>query len=202
MLDRPVVKVYFDYKSPYAYLSFDPILELISEDGVEIRWLPYLLRIKGKGERSTYSEWKVRYSYQDARRLANRRGGFPIRGPRKVYDSTPALLGGLFAEEHDAFVTYSRETFSRFFDHRLEIDQIDAVSALLRELGLDTGAFAEFAEGRGMKLLDQAIESGQQDQVFGVPTCVFEGERFWGNDRIWLLRERLERHGTSATARK
>ena len=27
---------------------------------------------------------------------------------------------------------------------------------------------------------------------FGVPTFVFEGELFWGGDRISLLRERLD----------
>jgi hypothetical protein len=52
---------------------------------------------KGKGERSIYSEHKARYSYMDARSWANRRGGFHIMGSLKVYDSTPALIGGLFA---------------------------------------------------------------------------------------------------------
>ena len=197
----PTVKIYFDYKSPYAYLALEPALKLISDFGVQLDWLPYLLRIKGKGERSIYSEWKVRYSYQDARRLANRRGGFSIRGPRKVYDSTAALIGGLYAAEQGDFVTYSREVFAGFFDHRLEIDQLHQVSALLQALGFDAQDFAEFAATRGAQLLDQAIESGQEDEIFGVPTFVFEGEKFWGGDRIWLLRERLEAHGTSATAR-
>jgi len=200
MPERPLVKAYFDYKSPYAYLAFEPALKLIPEYGIELRWMPYLLRIKGKGERSVYSEWKVRYSYQDARRLANRRGGFLIRGPRKVYDSTASLLGGLYAAEHDAFVTYSREAFARFFEHRLEIDDMEDVTALIQELGFDGHAFAEFATTRGAKLLGDAIKSGEEDHVFGVPTFVFEGEQFWGGDRIWLLKERLEAHGTNATA--
>ena len=191
MSDSSVVKVYFDYKSPFAYLAFEPALELAQDFEVHLRWIPYLLRIKGKGERSVYSEWKVRYSYLDARRLANKRGGFPLRGPRKVYDSTPSLLGGLYAEEQDKFVEYSREAFSRFFDHRFEVDQMDQVSALVAELGMDSQNFAEFAAGRGMELLDLAIEEGQQDRVFGVPMFVLEDEQFWGNDRIWLLRERL-----------
>jgi len=200
MTERPVVKAYFDYKSPYAYLAFEPALDLISEHGIELRWLPYLLRIKGKGERSMYSEWKVRYSYQDARRLANRRGGFLIRGPRKVYDSTASLLGGLYASEQGVFVKYSREAFARFFEHRLEIDRMDEVAALIQELGLDAQDFHEFAAARGAKLLEEAIESGEKDHVFGVPTFVFEGEQFWGGDRIWLLKERLEACGTSAKA--
>ena len=192
MSDSPVVKIYFDYKSPFAYLAFEPALELAQDFDIHLRWIPYLLRIKGKGERSIYSEWKVRYSYLDARRLADKRGGFPIRGPRKVYDSTPSLLGGLFALEQGKFIEYSREAFSRFFEHRFEVDQMDQVAALLAELGMDSHAFEAFADEQGMELLDLAIEEGQQDHVFGVPLFVFEEEQFWGNDRIWLLRERLE----------
>lgn len=192
MSDARIVKAYFDYKSPFAYLAFEPALELAQDFNICLRWIPYLLRIKGKGERSIYSEWKVRYSYLDARRLANMRGGFPIKGPRKVYDSTPSLLGGLFAMEHGKFVEYSREAYSRFFDHRFEVDQMHQVTALVTELGMDGKDFAAFAAKQGMELLDAAIEEGEQDHVFGVPMFVFEGEQFWGNDRIWLLRERLE----------
>ena len=39
---------------------------------VEVRWIPFVLRLKGKGERSIYSERKAKYSYMDARRWANR----------------------------------------------------------------------------------------------------------------------------------
>ena len=92
------LKLYFDYKSPFAYLAMEPALALHERFKVALRCIPFSLRIKGKGERSVYSEWKVRYSYMDARRHANLRGGFPIRGPRKVYDSSPALIGGLFAQ--------------------------------------------------------------------------------------------------------
>ena len=90
------IKLYFDYKSPFAFLAMQPAFDLPQRFDVEVRWIPYLLRIKGKGERSVYSDWKARYSYMDARRWANRRGGFPIKGPQKVYDSTASLIGGLY----------------------------------------------------------------------------------------------------------
>ena len=65
----------------------------------------------------------------DARRWANRRGGFRIMGPLKVYDSTPALIGGLFA---DARGLLPRRTptrvYPRFFERTLEIDQPDEVA--------------------------------------------------------------------------
>src|ERR1700752_2896968 len=97
-MERAEVKMYSDYKSPFAYLAFDPAFALEQRYRVRLRWIPFQLRIKGKGERSQYSEYKARYSYMDARRWAALRGGLVLKGPLKVYDTTPALIGGLFAE--------------------------------------------------------------------------------------------------------
>ena len=86
------VKMYSDFKSPYAYLAFDPAFALEDKYNIALRWKPFQLRLKGKGERSQYSEYKVKYSYMDARRWANMRGGLMIRGPLKIFDTTPALI--------------------------------------------------------------------------------------------------------------
>ena len=95
--EKVEVKMYSDFKSPYAYLAFDPGMALGQRFNVRVRWIPFQLRVKGKGERSVYSEYKVKYSYMDARRWAKPRGLW-IRGPLKIYDTTPAAIGGLFAQ--------------------------------------------------------------------------------------------------------
>ena len=38
--------------------------------------------------------------------------------------------------------------------------------------------------------IDRAVDAG----VFGVPTFIANGELFWGNDRLILLRHYLELH--------
>ena len=111
------VKMYSDFKSPYAYLAFDPGMAIEEQFNVRVRWIPFQLRVKGKGERSVYSEYKVKYSYMDARRFAKSRGLW-IRGPLKVYDTTPAAIGGLFAERHGRFLEYGRAAFKQFFEGR------------------------------------------------------------------------------------
>ena len=88
------VKMYSDYKSPFAYLAFEPGLELEKRYDVRVRWIPFQLRVKDKGERSLYSEYKTRYSYLDARRWAKSRG-LVIRGQLKVYDTRIALIQAL-----------------------------------------------------------------------------------------------------------
>ena len=68
------IKLYFDYKSPFAYLASAPAFELDRRFRVRVRWIPIQLRIKGPGARSVRSDWKARYSYLDARRFAMPRG--------------------------------------------------------------------------------------------------------------------------------
>jgi 2-hydroxychromene-2-carboxylate isomerase len=189
------LKLYYDYKSPYAYLAAEPAFDLPARFAVDLRWIPFQLRIKGKGERSEYSEWKARYSYMDARRWANRRGGFMIRGPRKVYDTLPALIGGLFAEREGFFREFTLEAFARFFEHHLELDVPDEVAALVAECGGDADAYREWAAGEGARRLEACIEEAHEDHVFGVPIFVFRGELFWGHDRLPLLEERLSEAG-------
>lgn len=194
------IKLYYDYKSPFAYLAAEPAFALPERYDVRVRWLPFQLRIKGRGERSLYSEWKARYSYLDARRWANRRGGFLIRGPRKVYDTTPALLGGLYAEREGFFRAYTLETYARFFEHRLELDAPGEVAALVAELGGDAEGYRAWAEGEGAALLEACIAEAHEDHVFGVPLFFVRGEPFWGHDRIPLLEERLAELGLSRGA--
>jgi 2-hydroxychromene-2-carboxylate isomerase len=189
------VKLYFDYKSPFAYLAAEPAFALPERYHVALRWIPFTLRIKGRGERSQYSEWKARYSYLDARRWANRRGGFPIRGPRKVYDTAPALIGGLFAQREGVFREYTLQAYARFFDHRLELDAPEEIAALLGDCGASPGAYRAFLADEGPRLLESCIAEAHADHVFGVPLFFFRGEPFWGNDRMALLEERLREAG-------
>src|ERR1700689_3938543 len=104
--EKKEVKMYSDYKSPFAYLAFDPAFELPHRYRIRLRWIPFQLRIKGKGERSEYSERKTR-------RWAKPRA-LVLRGPLKVYDTRPALIGGLYAETQGRLVDYSRLAFERF----------------------------------------------------------------------------------------
>jgi 2-hydroxychromene-2-carboxylate isomerase len=189
--DLPEIKLYYDYKSPFAFLAMEPAFDLPQRYRVAVRWIPYLLRLKGPGQRSIYSDWKARYSYMDARRWANRRGGFPIKGPLKIYDSTASLLGGLYAQERGFFRPYTEEVYARFFRRELEIDLPEQVQALIDELGHDGADYLAWSQGEGTERLEACIAEGHDDQIFGVPIFLFDGEAFWGHDRIPLLEERL-----------
>lgn len=185
---------YTDYKSPYAYLAKDPAYALEEDFDVEVIWKPLTLDIPsflGSVDERSQTQWhKVRYAYMDMRRFANKRG-MTIRGPRKVYDSHPATIGMLYAQDHGVFRAYNDAIFYRFWNHELEVDDIGAIEAVLTEVGADAAGYQEFLEGEGRRRHTQIVAEAQELGVFGVPSFVLDGELFWGHDRIDLLRERL-----------
>jgi 2-hydroxychromene-2-carboxylate isomerase len=195
--DGNELKMYSDFKSPYAYLAFDPAMALPQRFNVSVRWIPFQLRVKGKGERSTLSEYKVKYSFFDARRFAKERGLW-IRGPLKVYDTTPAAIGGLFAQRHGRLLDYGRAAFKQFFLREFEADQPEAVARLLSSIGLSERDYFDYLPGEGREAYERCQEEAAADHVFGVPFFIFRGEPFWGHDRLTLLEQRLHEAGLAS----
>ena len=191
-----IVKMYSDFKSPYAYLAFKPGMSLADKFNVTIKWRPFQLRLKGKGQRSIYSEWKVKYSYMDARRHANRLyDGQILRGPLKIFDTTPALIGGLFAERHGYLITYCEAVFGKFFAREFAADDPDEVAQLIETMGFKKDDYFNYLYGKGAADLEASLNEAAEDHIFGVPIFVFKGEQFWGADRLWLLEETLKEAG-------
>lgn len=188
------VTVYTDYKSPYAYLAKDPAYALERELDLHVDWLPYILNIPdflGTVEARNPHQWRrVRYSYMDGRRLANRRG-LTLRGPQKIFDSSLASIGMLYAKRHGTFRAYNDIVFDRFWKRELDIEDREVIRSVLSEAGAPVKDFFDFLDREGRSDLDRVCRQAEEIGVFGVPTFVVDGEIFWGGDRIWMVREKL-----------
>jgi 2-hydroxychromene-2-carboxylate isomerase len=202
-METPRVRIYTDYKSPYAFVANRALFELEEKQGVELEWLPYTLRIvefMGSVEERTPHFWrKVRYSYMDARRYANAQG-LTIKGPRRIYDAFHASAGMLFAQRHGIFRRYHDTVFKRFWNHDLELDELTEISGVIASLGGSPRDFEAYVNGPARAEHDRIIEEAESIGVFGVPTMVFNGELFWGGDRIPLLIERIRSPQTIESA--
>ncbi|HKV54025.1 MAG TPA: DsbA family protein [Candidatus Binataceae bacterium] len=189
------LRLYIDYKSPYAYLAKDPAYDLEREFGVEFTWLPYVLNIPdflGTVEGRNPHQWRrVRYSYMDARRLANRRG-LTVKGPQKIFDSSLVAIAMLYTQRRGSFRRFNDLAFERFWKRELDIEDRQAVAAVIGESGAPVDAFADFADGEGRRELERVCREAEDELgVFGVPSFVIDGELYWGGDRLWMVRERL-----------
>jgi 2-hydroxychromene-2-carboxylate isomerase len=206
MLEKRTVFVYVDYKSPYAYLAKDPAYELSRDFGVHLDWLPYRLdipsflgsaRLDASGrvveeDRNAHQWRRVKYSYMDCRRQAKKRG-LTIRGTQKIWDSSLALIGMLYAKRQgDAVLRHYHDiTFERFWKRELDIENPAVVTAVLTEAGADMGGFAAYLAGDGRAELDRVCREAEERGVFGVPSFIVDGELFWGREHLPDIREIL-----------
>lgn len=202
-MTQRTVKVYTDYKSPYAYLAKDLTYELERDTGALLVWLPYTLDIPAYlgsakvGPDGTVTEetrnahqWRrVKYSYMDCRREANRRG-LTIRGPRKIFDSSLAHIGMLYAQDHGVFRPYHDRVFERFWKRELDIESPAALAAVLSECGANAAGFPAFADGEGRRRLADIRNEAEAAGVFGVPSYLLEdGDLYWGREHLPRIRE-------------
>ncbi len=192
------IKFYYDFKSPFTYLAFDPTLELERLYRIRLRFIPHVFDFTAYGgtlaARDERSWRKVRYLYADARRFANERG-LVLRGPQRLFDSRLALMSGLFADHKGRFRDYARRVWELFFKRELDIEKFDELARLLGAHGMDPEEFRKFSETDGPVELKAALDEGERDGIFGVPTIIIEGEMFWGNDRVDWAAKRLDAMG-------
>lgn len=194
----PAVKVYMDYKSPYAYLAKDLVYGLERETGAAVDWLPYTLdipsylgsaRVDAAGAvleqtRNAHQWRRVKYSYMDCRREANLRG-LTILGPRKIFDSSVANAGMLYAKRQGVFRAYNDRVFERFWKRELDIENPAAVAAVLGECGADGAGFASYLAREGRDELSAVQIEAEAQGVFGVPSFLLgNGDLYWGREHI------------------
>jgi 2-hydroxychromene-2-carboxylate isomerase len=191
------IKLYYDFKSPFTYLAMEPAYRLEETRRVRLRFIPLELAVReaygGDLEQRAQRDWdKVRYLYMDVRRFANERG-IIIRGPQKIFDSRLALMSGVYTDRHGRFRPYAERVFERFFKRELNIEDFDALAAVMAEVGLDAAGFRHYADNEGPGDLRAAAAEAERDGVFGVPTFNVAGELFWGNDRVEWVIKKLDR---------
>ncbi len=154
--------VYVDFKSPYAYVALGPTRALADELGIELDWRPLTLDIPSflgsarlgardevvESHRSS-DQWAwVRYAYRDARRYGSLRG-LVVRGTTKIWDSSLAAIGMLWAKAQGAEILrrYMDTVFERFWKRELDIEDVAVIEGVLRESGARTDGFRSHAVG-------------------------------------------------------
>jgi 2-hydroxychromene-2-carboxylate isomerase len=126
----------------------------------------------------------------DCRREASRRG-LVIRGPRKIFDSSIAHIGMLYAKSRGNFRPYHARVYELFWKRELDIEKPELIARTLSECSVDASGFVSYLAGEGRREHDRIRAAAEAGGVFGVPSYVVDGELFWGGERIDRVRERL-----------
>lgn len=212
------VDCYWSFRSPYSYLATPRLVEMQERYDLEIALrvvLPIAVRVEGFFDRVN-PLWPP-YVLRDTMRIAEFLD-LPYRWPRpdpivqrpengrlvtakeQPYIHRLARLGVL-AEERARGLAFARAASARIFGGVEGWHEGPHLAEAAREAGLELAELDRAAETEAARL-DAQLEANQQALEkaghWGVPTCVFQGEPFFGQDRLELLLWRLRQHGLEA----
>lgn len=206
--------VFFDYSSPWTYLAFIRLQQLVAEyreRGIDLKvtYKPVLVGVVfNKVNPSVYDMRKnpvlakARYMNADMKEWCEA-FGLSIRlpygpNPPEVFpvNSAKVLRGAFFAMEHGQFIEYSVRVFGEYWLHGRDISSTPVLEQIAAGLGYSTAEFLKYAASdETAKAKLQANTQELMDRGgFGSPTVFFDGMMFFGNDRLSLLQRRIDLH--------
>ena len=210
--------LFFSFRSPYSYLAISRYRAMTSEWNLEITLRPvYPLAIREPDffERN-HPNW-MRYTFTDMFRVAQFHGipfGPPRPDPivqnlatREIADEQPYIHWvtrmGQAAVRHGKGIEFAHEVAKLIWGGAMDWNYEVNMSPAADRAGLD---FVELdAEAQhDWETLDAEIHANQvaleASGHWGVPTLVFDGEPFFGQDRIDMAQWRMQQKGLEQRA--
>jgi 2-hydroxychromene-2-carboxylate isomerase len=182
----PVIRFYFDYESPNAYLAWTQLPKLAEKHRCTIEALPVLYAglldahgQLGPGEVPAKGRWMTSNFLRKAALL-----GLPLNPPPFFpFNPLLALRVSLLALEAEQRRGLIDALFKAVWVRAFHVSEPPVVERVANEMGLPGSALIEQAQAPEIKaLLRQQTDTAISRGVFGVPTMEVGDELFWGYD--------------------
>jgi 2-hydroxychromene-2-carboxylate isomerase len=189
------IRFYFSFRSPYAWLAAERLEAELGDLGVPIERLAIYPSPGAFPNDPAALPDKVAYVVQDVRRLARELGlgvRFPSRGDTDWALSHAAFLG---ARRGGAEQRFMLEVFRRRFCEGLDLGEDAVIAAAASDAGLDPDAVLSAAHSPELRA-EAAVGwrlGVERDHIFGVPSFVYAGKLYWGQDRMHFVRAAVAR---------
>lgn len=186
------ITCFFNFRSPYAYLGVRKALEKnIKFKFIPVCYLPKeLLKFLADGAEN---EYKRSYLFEDCERLFEEIG---IKNVSKIITKEanwPKVHASwLCAEENGFGDKFMIEAFDARWKNNLDLGKNEVIEEICNKIGFnkDLGLNAMNDENYDTKL-KSFTKIMRENKVFGVPTFLYKNERYWGQDRIETLYNRI-----------
>jgi 2-hydroxychromene-2-carboxylate isomerase len=208
------VELYWSFRSPYSYLATPRLIAIEREYDVRVDVRPVLpLAVREPGFFAKVNPLWPRYLLRDIVRIAEFEGmtiAWPSPDPVAQEPATRAIAAeqphahrltrlGVLAAERGRGLPFLYEVSHLIWSGKVRGWNEGAhLAEATARAGLDLAALESEAAARTAEL-DARIASHQKSLEaaghWGVPTTVFRGEPFFGQDRLELLEWRLKQHG-------
>jgi 2-hydroxychromene-2-carboxylate isomerase len=193
------IEFWFDFISPYAYLAFEKLPQVLKGLSYEVAYRPVLFAglLKHHGQLGPAEIAPKRaWTYRQVLWLAHAHG-IPLQLPAAHPFNPLALLRLALACGQDGLVNrYVAETvFRHVWRGGAEAADAQRLAALRLQLQPQRDPDSAQVKAELKANTDAAIVRG----LFGVPSCEVDGKLFWGFDGLPMLREFLDGNGWFAT---
>jgi 2-hydroxychromene-2-carboxylate isomerase len=201
-----MIEFFFDCSSPWTYLAFHNIQPLAREFGAEISWRPILVggifnsvNPSVYASRDTPVPLKARYMKKDLADWA-RSAGLAIKMPPTVFpvNSVKAMRGCIYLGQE--MLPFARAVFEAYWGDDEDISKDEVLTDICEGIGIDPTQFFAAINSQAIK----AQLKANTDEVmarggFGSPTIFLDKtDMYFGNDRLPLIREALQRRKATA----
>lgn len=188
-MSLPVVDFYYDIVSPYSYIAAARCHEL---DGLaHVRWRPCLLGGIFKATGNTGPAFvvpaKKPYMFADLERLCAYYG-LPFRQPDNFPMNSVTVQRCLCAASDDQLPALTMKLYDAYWGRGLDVSD----PAVLLEL-VGASLLAQSGSDAAKARLREHTEAAVALGAFGAPTFAYEGDIYFGADRLFLLADRLRR---------
>lgn len=187
-MTRPVVEFFYDIVSPYSYLAAERLGEL---DAVaDVRWQPFFLpgifQVTGNAAPGLHP-LKGKYLFQDLARLAAHYQ-LPLQFPSQFPINSVTAMRALLSLPETERPAASRRVFRAYWAEGRDVVDLKVLTELLGESAVERAQHEDIKQG-----LRAATEQAAARGAFGAPTFFLGDEMYWGEDRMFLLIDRLKK---------
>ena len=196
------LEFFFDCSSPWTYLAFTRIHEIVARTGADVSWRPILVGgVFNAVNQDVYERRanpdprKASYSGKDLQDWA-RLAGIAIGKPQPFpVNAVLEMRCCLAADEKGALIPFARGCFEAYWGDLKDVSKPEAIAQVCGKCGLNPDAILARAAAPEIKEklranTDEVIARGG----FGSPTMFVNGDdMYFGNDRLPLVEAALMR---------
>lgn len=189
------VEFYFDYGSPYSYIAYHRLPEVLRRTEAAVAYRPMLLGgvFQATGNSSpAANKVKWAHSQRDLDRFVAKYQVPFQRNPFFPVNTLRLMRGAVVAVEEGYLERYSDAAFAGMWRDGRKMDDEAVIVQALGEAGLDgRHILARIAEDGIKQKLKAWTEAAVARGVFGAPTFFVGDEIFFGQDRLDFVEDAL-----------
>ena len=191
------IDFYFDFISPYTFISFEQIKFLKFKQNFKFKLKPVLLGGLHNLHKITAPAFipaKAKFMIRDCKMVSEKykinfkfNSYFPIK-------TVDLMRGVLIAEEDGIANNYINKIFEAMWFSGLNLNDQQVIDKLLKNLEINPKTFSLRLSNQNLKdELKKRTQEAYVKGVFGAPTFVVNNKVFWGQDRLeYALAESLK----------